>query len=77
MVANGSITEVVAIIRNERDVQVRNQLIRALNVRNNPRASQALVDLYGSMTEAETRGIIISTLADQQNAEALITLAKA
>ena len=77
LAANGSIDGVVTLIRNERDVQVRNQLIRALNVRNNPRASQALVDLYGSMAETETRGIIINTLAGQQNADALITLAKA
>jgi hypothetical protein len=77
MVANGLITEVVAIIRNERDVQVRNQVIRSLNMRNNPRASQALVDLYGSIPETETRSTIIATLADQQNAEALINLAKA
>lgn len=77
LVATGSVDQVVTIIRNERDVQTRNRLIRALNVRNNPRASQTLVDLYGSMTEVETRGVIISTLAEQQNAEALIGLAKA
>ena len=76
MVANGAIDQVVAVIRNERDPRTRQRIIGTLNMRNNPRATQALIDLYGSSNDAETRQAVINGLAEQQNAEALIGLAK-
>lgn len=77
LVSNGAIDQVVTVIRGERDARTRQRLIGSLNSRNNPRATQALVDLYGSLTDTESREAIINALAGQQNAEALINLAKA
>jgi hypothetical protein len=77
LVANGSIEQVQTVIRAERDARTRQRLISTLSSRNNPRAAQALVDLYGSLTDTESREAIINALAGQQNADALITLAKA
>jgi hypothetical protein len=77
LVANGSVDQVVTVIRSERDARTRQRLISTLNGRNNPRAAQALVDLYGSLTDTESREAIIGALGSQQNADALISLAKA
>jgi hypothetical protein len=77
LVANGSIDQAVTVIRSERDARTRQRLISTLSIRNNPRATQALVDLYGSLTDTESREAVINALAGQQNAEALISLAKA
>jgi hypothetical protein len=77
LVANGSIDQVVNAIRGERDARTRQRLISTLTSRNNPRAAQALIELYGSVTDAESREAIIGALGAQQNAEGLISLAKA
>jgi tetratricopeptide (TPR) repeat protein len=77
LVANGSIEQVVTVIRSEKDPRTRQRLVSTLSSRNNPRATQALVGLYGSLTDTDTREAIINTLAGQQNAEALIGLARA
>ncbi|MCC7042922.1 MAG: HEAT repeat domain-containing protein [Acidobacteria bacterium] len=77
LVANGAVDQVVSAIRSERDARTRQRLIGTLNSRNTPRHAQALVDLYGSLTDTESREAVINALAGQQNAEALISLAKA
>ena len=76
MMDNGAVDQVMTMLRGERDPQARTRMIHTLNVRNNPRATQALVSLYGSVNDVPTREAIVSTLAGQQNADALISLAK-
>lgn len=76
LVSIGSADQVATVIKGERDVNARQRAIGVLAVRDNPQATRALTDLYSTFSDIETRESIISALAGQQNAEALIALAR-
>lgn len=76
LVSMGAIDQVAAAIRSERDTRARERLVSTLGARNNAGAARALTDLYGTFSDVETREAILSALANQQNADALIALAR-
>lgn len=76
LVSLGAADRVITVIRTERDPQMRERLVRTLGARADPGILRALTDLYGSLEDVGTREAILSALARQQNADALIRLAR-
>jgi len=68
--------EIAQIVRTEKDAAVRQRAIRALGSTRVESTRQMLVDLYTTEQDKETRKIIISTMAEQNNAEGLIALGR-
>jgi tetratricopeptide (TPR) repeat protein len=77
LVGHGAIDPVLTLIRSERDPQGRARLIQALSATNTPRATQALLELYGSLPDQPAREAVVGALAAQRNVDALIGLARA
>lgn len=72
----GAIEQLNQVIRTEKDPEVRQRAIRVLGSRKSADTGQALVDLYGRETDTATRRSVISALAQQNNAEGLIAIAR-
>jgi HEAT repeat protein len=72
----GAIEQLNQVIRTEKDPAVRQRAIRVLGSRRSADTGQALVDLYGRETDTATRKAVISALAQQNNAEGLIAIAR-
>jgi HEAT repeat protein len=66
----------VEIIRTEKDPKLRAAAIEALGVIHSDQASEGLVSLYGSESDAGAKKQIIDALWLQRNAKALIDLAR-
>jgi hypothetical protein len=64
------------IARTEKDLEVRRSAVRALGRIKTEKTGQMLVDLYGAEQDADTRRVVISSLANQANAEALVAIAR-
>jgi len=72
----GAVDQVSQIIKTEKDPAVRQQAIRSLGNMKVDRTGQSLVDLYGTEQDKDVRKTIISSLANQNNADALVGIAK-
>jgi HEAT repeat protein len=72
----GAVEQLNQVIRTEKDPAVRQRAIRVLGSRRSEDTGQALVDLYGRETDTATRKAVISALAQQNNAEGLIAIAR-
>jgi HEAT repeat protein/TolA-binding protein len=72
----GAADQLIQIAKTEKDPAVRQQAIRRLGDAKNERATQALVEFYGSEQDLETRKAVISALGNQNNADPLIALAR-
>ncbi len=64
------------VLRTEQDADVRRQAIRSLGGIKGEQTSGALVALYGRETSPEAKRSIIAALGSQNNAEALIQIAR-
>jgi len=72
----GAADQLIQIAKTEKDPAVRQQAIRRLGDAKNERATQALVEFYGSEQDVDTRKAVISALGNQNNADPLIALAR-
>src|SRR5690606_6869367 len=64
------------VVRTEKDVEVRRRAIRSLGNMRADKSGTILSELYGRETDADNKKSIISALAGQQNAEALVSIAR-
>jgi HEAT repeat protein len=72
----GAADQLIQIAKTEKDPAVRQQAIRRLGDAKNERATQALVEFYGSEQDVDTKKAVISALGNQNNADPLIALAR-
>lgn len=68
--------QLLAIIRGEKDAQVRLRAVRSLGQLGANKTGAALIDLYGGEPDPDVRRAVISALAQQNNAEALVAIAR-
>lgn len=64
------------IARTEKDNEIRRSAVRGLGRMKTEKTGQMLVDLYGAEQDTDTRRVVISALASQNNAEALVAIAR-
>jgi hypothetical protein len=76
LIALDATEQVSALVRSEKDPQVRSRVISALGGRRSEATTQTLVAMYPTFSDTPSREAIINALASLQNAEALITLAR-
>jgi HEAT repeat protein len=72
----GAIDQLNQVIGTEKDPAVRQRAIRALGSRKSEDTGKGLIDLYGRETDTATRKAVITALAQQDNAEGLIAIAR-
>jgi len=71
-----ALDQLAQVIKTEKDPAVRQQAIRSLGNIKADRTGQTLVDLYGSDQDRESRRAVLSALSNQNNAEALVAIAR-
>lgn len=72
----GAYDPIINVAKTERDAELRSRAIRSLGYMRAERSGQALIDIYGTLTEVADKKAVISGLANQNNAEALIAIAR-
>jgi tetratricopeptide (TPR) repeat protein len=72
----GQSDKLIDLARNEKDPELRSVAIKNLGLMRRPGASEVLTGIYASDTSAEVRKAVVNALFLQQNAGALITLAR-
>ena len=72
----GSSERLMDVVRSEKDVEVRRRAIRSLGNMRADKSGAILAELYGRETDVDNKKAIISALSGQQNAEALVALAR-
>jgi HEAT repeat protein len=73
----GNSDKLIDLAKNEKDPDLRRSAIHNLGLMHRPGASEALTSIYTSDANAEVRKAVINALFLQQNAGALVTLARA
>lgn len=76
MVRAFSADQLMQALKTEKDPSVRRQTLRSLGNRKAAQAGPALVEAYGAEPDKENKRIIISALGAQDNAEALVSIAR-
>lgn len=71
-----AIDQINRVVRVEKDPDVLRAAIRALGRQPAAKTGTALVDLYGTTQDQNTRKIVIGALANQNNAEGLVAIAR-
>ena len=64
------------ILKTEKDPEVRRRAVRSLGSLKTEQTGKMLVDIYGTETDVETRQAVIVALGNQNNAEALVAIAR-
>lgn len=64
------------VVENEQDTGVRSRAIRYLGNRESAETGKALTDLYSADDDEDTRKAVIEALGRQENAEALVAIAR-
>ncbi len=72
----GALEQITQVLKVEKDVEVRRQAIRALGGLKSEKTGQMLVDMYAGEQDLENRKAVISALNSQENAEALVAIAR-
>lgn len=72
----GAIEQLTQILKTEKDPEVRRRAIRSLGGSRTEKTGQLLVDLYAGEQDLESRKAVISALGSQENAEALVAIAR-
>ena len=75
-VVGGGAERLIQIEQQEKDRDLRKTGIQNLGVMNSKRTGDALVTLYGTEKDSELRRIIIQGLGNQNNAKALVDIAR-
>lgn len=73
---SGNATRMIELAKTEKDPDLRRAAIRNLGVMGSKAAGDTLVELYNSETDAANRRTIINALHSQNNATALVALAR-
>jgi HEAT repeat protein len=71
-----AVKELTEIVKTEQDAAVRQRAIRGLGGQAGSETGRLLVDLYGAETNDDVRRAVIGALAAQDNAEALVAIAR-
>jgi HEAT repeat protein len=71
-----AVDQLTQIVRNEKEPTVRQRAIRALGGLEPAQTGKTLSDLYDANSDVETRRTIVAALGAQNNAEALIAIAR-
>lgn len=71
-----AVKELTEIVKTEQDPAVRQRAIRGLGGQAGSETGPLLVDLYGAETNEDVRRAVIGALAAQDNAEALVAIAR-
>lgn len=64
------------VLKTEKDPEVRRRAVRSLGNLKSEQTGKMLVDMYGAEQDVETRKAVITALASQNNAEALVAIAR-
>ncbi|MGE5834692.1 MAG: HEAT repeat domain-containing protein, partial [Acidobacteriota bacterium] len=72
----GAIDQLSQILKTEKEPEVRRQAIRSLGRMKTEKTGQMLVDLYTNEQDLENRKAVVSALGSQENAEALVAIAR-
>jgi HEAT repeat protein len=76
MAIGGNATRMIELARTEKDPELRRTIIRNLGIMNSKAVGDALVELYAAEKDAAIRRQIINSLFTQNNATALVALAR-
>ncbi len=76
MMAANSMAKILEIARSEKDQRLRERAINMLGSSRNPSNMQALVELYGSTQEVDTKKRILRSLGSQRVAQPVIEIAR-
>jgi HEAT repeat protein len=71
-----ALDQLAQVIKTEKDPAVRQQAIRSLGNIKADRTGQTLVDLYSADQDRDSRKAVLSALSNQNNAEALVAIAR-
>jgi HEAT repeat protein len=72
----GALEQLTQVIKTEKDPEVRRRALRSLGNMKSDKTGQMLVDLYASETDLDNRRAVINALSSQENAEALVAVAR-
>jgi HEAT repeat protein len=72
----GAVDQMMQVLKTEKDAGVRQQAIRSLGNMKTDKTGQTLVEMYGTETDKDNRKAVISALANQNNAEGLVAIAR-
>lgn len=76
MAVAGSTDRLADLARSEKDPKLRKEVIQAMGITRSPKASETLLALYGPENDKEVKKTIVAALFVQQNAKALVDLAR-
>jgi HEAT repeat protein len=74
--SSGNIPKLIEVAKSESDARLRSRAIQYLGSTNSPQAADALVGIYSSSQDAETRGRVLRALFSQGNAKQLVEIAR-
>jgi len=72
----GALDQLNQVLKTEKDPEVRRRAVRSLGNLKSEQTGKMLVDMYGTEPDVETRQAVISALGNQNNAEALVAIAR-
>ena len=70
----GAYDKIIEVAKTEKDAELRRRAIRSLGNMRAERSGSALSEIYGSLTDVDDKKAVISGLASQNNAEAMIAI---
>jgi HEAT repeat protein len=73
---SGGGDRVIELARTEKDPKVRRAAIQSIAISRSPQASEALLSIYGSESDKETKKQVVSGLFILRNAKSLVDLAR-
>lgn len=77
MFLGGDTDKVIELAKSERDPELRESAIRTLGLMRRPGVAEALTSIYGSDSNVAVKKAVVNAFFLQQNAAALVTLARA
>jgi HEAT repeat protein len=72
----GALDQLNQVLKTEKDPEVRRRAVRSLGNLKSEQTGKMLVDMYGTEQDVETRQAVISALGNQNNADALVAIAR-
>ena len=76
MHVGGSVDRLLGLAKSEQNPELRREVIRALGLTGGAKTGDALVQIYNSDTDVDVRKAVVNALFLQQNATALVALAR-
>jgi HEAT repeat protein len=72
----GNVDRLIEVAKSEQNPELRREAVRGLGVMRSARTGDVLVQIYGSSTDVDVKKAVISALFIQENATALVALAR-